>query len=88
MFNLLHNRNYVQETCRTKYNRPFYRYGVHSEFYSFERHYGMPRGQIHNNLPPGRPIMSFKTIEFKAVKRSISHDKQGVKGNKETKEHY
>ena len=48
----------------------------------------MLRGQIQTNLPPGHPIMSSKTIEFKAVKRSITHDKQGVKGNKETKEHY
>ena len=40
-------------------------------------------GQIHNNLPPGHPIMSFKRIEFESVKRSITHDKQGVKGNKE-----
>ena len=38
-------------------------------------HYGMPRGQIHINLPPGHPIMSFETIEIKmaavSVKRSI-----------------
>ena len=25
-------------------------------------HYGMPRGQIHINLPPGHAIMSFETI--------------------------
>ena len=35
----------------------------------------MPRGQIHINLPPGHPIMSFETIEIKmaavSVKRSI-----------------
>ena len=38
-------------------------------------HYGMPRGQIHINLSPGHPIMSFETIEIKmaavSVKRSI-----------------
>ena len=38
-------------------------------------HYGMPGGQIHINLPPGHPIMSFETIEIKmaavSVKRSI-----------------
>ena len=38
-------------------------------------HYGMPRGQIHINLPPEHPIMSFETIEIKMaavwVKRSI-----------------
>ena len=39
-------------------------------------YYGMPRGQIHINLPPGHPIMSFETIEIKmaavSAKRSIS----------------
>ena len=39
-------------------------------------YYGMPRGQIHINLPPEHPIMSFETIEIKmvtvSVKRSIS----------------
>ena len=38
-------------------------------------YYGMPRGQIHINLPPEDPIMSFETIEIKmaavSVKRSI-----------------
>ena len=38
-------------------------------------YYGMPRGQIHVNLPPEHPIMSFETIEIKmaavSVKRSI-----------------
>ena len=38
-------------------------------------HYGMPRGQIHINLPPWHPIMSLETIEIKmatvSVKRSI-----------------
>ena len=38
-------------------------------------HYGMPRGQIHINLPPEHPIMSFETIEIKmaavSAKRSI-----------------
>ena len=38
-------------------------------------YYGMPRGQIHINLPPEHPIMSFETIEIKmaavSVKRSI-----------------
>ena len=28
-------------------------------------YYGMPRGQIHFNLPPEHPIMSFETIEIK-----------------------
>ena len=27
--------------------------------------YGMPRGQIHINLPPEHPIMSFETTEIK-----------------------
>ena len=39
-------------------------------------YYGMPRGQIHINLPPEHPIMSFETIEIKmaaiSAKRSIS----------------
>ena len=38
-------------------------------------YYGMPRGQIHINLPPEHPIMSLETIEIKMaavlVKRSI-----------------
>ena len=38
-------------------------------------YYGMPRGQIHINLPPEHPIMSFETIEIKmaavSAKRSI-----------------
>ena len=38
-------------------------------------YYGMPMGQIHINLPPEHPIMSFETIEIKmvavSVKRSI-----------------
>ena len=38
-------------------------------------YYGMPRGQIHINLPPENPIMSFDTIEIKmaeiSAKRSI-----------------
>ena len=42
-------------------------------------HYGMPKGQIHINLPPGHPIMSFETIEIKmvavSVKRSIGREK-------------
>ena len=36
----------------------------------------MPRGQIHINLPPEHPIMSFETIEIKmaavSAKRSIA----------------
>ena len=40
-------------------------------------YYGMPRGQIHINLPPEHPIMSFKTIEIKvaavSAKRSITY---------------
>ena len=39
-------------------------------------YYGMPRGQIHINLPPEHPIMSFETIEIKmatvSAKRSIA----------------
>ena len=38
-------------------------------------YYGMPRGQIHINLPPEHPIMSFETIEIKmaavSAKRSM-----------------
>ena len=38
-------------------------------------YYGMPRGQIHINLPPEHPIMSFETIENKmatlSAKRSM-----------------
>ena len=30
-------------------------------------YYGMPRGQIHINLPPEHPIMSFETIERSIV---------------------
>ena len=50
-------------------NRPFYRYGGHFDFY--DSHYGMPRGQIHINLPPGHPIMSFETIEIKMAAVSV-----------------
>ena len=38
-------------------------------------YYGMPRGQIHINLPPEHPIMSSETIEIKmaavSAKRSM-----------------
>ena len=38
-------------------------------------YYGMPRGQIHINLPPKNPIMSSETIEIKmaavSAKRSM-----------------
>ena len=38
-------------------------------------YYGVPRGQIHINLPPEHPIMSFETIEIKmaalSAKRSM-----------------
>ena len=38
-------------------------------------YYGMPRGQIHINLPPEHPIMSLDTIEIKmaavSAKRSM-----------------
>ena len=41
-------------------------------------YYGMPRGQIHINLPPENPIMSFETIEIKlaavSAKRFITYD--------------
>ena len=30
-------------------------------------YYGMPREQIHINLPPEDPIMSFETIEIKTA---------------------
>ena len=37
--------------------------------------YGMPRGQMHINLPPENPIMSFETIQIKmaavSAKRSM-----------------
>ena len=40
-------------------------------------YYGMLRGQIHINLPPEHPIMSFGTIEINMVavsaKRSIAY---------------
>ena len=40
-------------------------------------YYGMPRGQIHINLPPEHPIMSFETIEIKitavSAKRSFAN---------------
>ena len=39
-------------------NRPFCRYGGHFDFYCFERHYGMLRGQINMYLPPGHPIIA------------------------------
>ena len=43
-------------------------------------YYGMPRGQIHINLPPEHPIMSFGTIEIKmaavSANRSIGVDNQ------------
>ena len=39
-------------------------------------YYGMPRGQIHINLPPENPLLSFETIEIKmaavSAKRSIT----------------
>ena len=42
-------------------------------------YYGMPRGQIHINLPPAHPIMSFETIEIKmaavSAKRSIDRNR-------------
>ena len=41
-------------------NRPFYRYGRHFDFYCFERHYGMLRGQINVYLPPGHPIIAIR----------------------------
>ena len=41
-------------------NRPFYRYGGHFDFYCFERHYGMFRGQINLYLPPGHPIIAIR----------------------------
>ena len=59
------------------HNRPFYRHGSHSSLISIvsNSYYGMPRGQIHINVAPEHPIMSFETIEIKmvavSVKRSI-----------------
>ena len=42
-------------------------------------YYGMARGQIHINLPPAHPIMSFETIEIKmaavSAKRSIDRNR-------------
>ena len=38
-------------------HRPFCRYGGHFDFYCFEKHYGMPRGQINMYLPPEHPII-------------------------------
>ena len=65
----------VSSTCFGTWNRPFYRYGGHFDFYCFEKHYVMLRGQIHINLPPGHPIMFFETIEIKmaavSAKRSM-----------------
>ena len=45
---------------RNSSNRPFYRYGGHFDLYHFERHYGMPGGQINMYLPPGHPIMAIR----------------------------
>ena len=46
-------------------------------------YYGMPRGQIHINLPPEHPMMSFETIEIKmaavSAKRSIECRKTKTK---------
>ena len=39
------------------------------DLYSY---YGMPRKQIHINLPPEHPIMSFETIEMKMAARICS----------------
>ena len=43
-------------------------------------YYGMPRGQIHINLPPEHPIMSFETIEIKmtAVSRLQKRSIMGI----------
>ena len=30
-------------------------------------YYGIPKGQIHNNLPSGNPITSFETTEIKVA---------------------
>ena len=42
----------------------------------------MPRGQIHINLPPEHPIMSFQTVEIKmaavSAKRSIACSGHGI----------
>ena len=43
-----------------KSSRPFYQYGGHFDLYCFERHYGMPRGQINMYVPPGHPIMAIR----------------------------
>ena len=40
-------------------------------------YYGMPKGQIHINLPPEHPIMSFETVEIEmaavSAKRSMGY---------------
>ena len=41
-------------------NRSFRRYGGHFDFYCFERHYGMLRGQINMYLPPRHPIIAIR----------------------------
>ena len=41
-------------------NSPFCRYGDHFDFYCFERHYGMLRGQINMYLPSGHPIIAIR----------------------------
>ena len=48
-------------------------------------YYGMPRGQIHINLPPEHPIMSFDTIEIKmaavSAKRSMAEARLDLVGS-------
>ena len=46
--------------CLFILNRPFCRYGGHFDFYCFERHNGMLRGQINMYLPPGHPIIAIR----------------------------
>ena len=52
----------------------FCRYGGHAIISN--SYYGMHRAQIHTNLPPEHPIMSFETIEIKmafvSAKRSMA----------------
>ena len=56
-------------------NRLFCRNGAILISIVLNSYYGMPRGQIHINLPPEHPIMSSETIEIKmaavSAKRSI-----------------
>ena len=53
----LNRQNTLFEFHERTWNRPFYRYGSHFEFYCFKSYYGMLRGQISMYLPPEHPII-------------------------------